>query len=147
MLQPAKIGHVIEHHHRADAPAQCVVQCRPARLQHALVIAVDDHVVVDRLVAGQGPRDETPQVGVAHDFLQRSPLGLLLIDAQQQTGGFVEADDPLLVVDRDHTFDHAAEHGALFVVLADDDSDAVLQLLGHLIERVGQAGQFFGIGH
>ena len=53
VLQPAKIGHVVEHDHGADGPAFGVVQGRAVGLHHALAIAVQQHVGFDRLLAGQ----------------------------------------------------------------------------------------------
>ena len=147
VLQAAKIGDVVQHHHGADAAALGVVQGGAAGLQHAFVIAVQHDVVVDRLVAAQRPADEPPQVGVAHDFLQTAALGLRLIDAQQLARGLVQADHALLVVDGQHSFDHARQDGPLFVVLADDGADPLLQLLRHLVEGFGQAGQLVRVGH
>ena len=93
------------------------------------------------------PGDKPPQVGVADDFLQTATLGLRLIDAQQLARCLVQADDAFLIVDGQHPFDHARQNGPLLVVLPDDRADPLLQLLRHLIEGFGQAGQFVGVGH
>ena len=55
VLQPAKIGHVVEHDHGADRPPFDVVQRRAVGLHHALAIAVQQHVGFDRLAGRPAP--------------------------------------------------------------------------------------------
>ncbi len=147
VLQPTKIRNVVQHDDGADGAAFRIVQRRAVRLHHALTVSQQNDVGLDRLAASQRPADEAAQVGVAHHFAERAALGLREVDRQQPRRGGVHADDVFVAVDGQHAFGHAGQHGLLFVVVLNQYADLVLYPGGHIVESIGQFGEFARVGH
>ena len=68
------------------------------------------------------------------------------VDAQEAGRGVVHAEEAFVGVDGQDAFHHAREDGVALVPLPHDRVELVFQVGGHLVERLGQAADFLGIG-
>ena len=109
--------------------------------------AVAEHdLAFDRLLRGNHGGHQLVEIDAADDLRQRAAFRPGGIDAQEAGRGVVHAEEALVGVDGQDAFHHARENGVALVPLPHDRVELVFQVGGHLVERLGQAADFFGIG-
>src|SRR5665647_3032539 len=81
--------------------------------------------------------DDALQIRVTEDLLDGAALrrgGLSVDEARRRR---VDGDDALVGVHGQHTLDHAGEDGLALVALAGEGADLVVELLGHVVQALG----------
>ena len=140
-FQLAEARDVVQHGHDADAVALTVAQGRALHLEQPLLVAdVDGDLVVDRRVAAGRAADENLKLRVADDLHDGAAVRRLGLDLEQPAGRGIDRDDPLVGVDREDALDHAGEHGLPLVGVPGDRADLLVEIPGHVFERVGDVG-------
>ncbi len=77
-------------------------------------------------------------------FLDAFVLTICRLIFKQLGGGLVDTHDALFAVDGNHAFQHTGKYGFELIALIADGFNTVIQLGGHLVHGVCQAGHFFG---
>ena len=144
-FEPPQLGRFVHHDH--DARTRIARQRRRLNRHAHLIAAFLRRFQPLRLPRGECRADGFFERVIADHFQEPPPFDQRRPKVEQPPGRGVRKQHPLAPIDRDHAFDHAAEHGGLPLVAGGELRQPGVEFLAHPIELAGQLSQFVVIRH